>query len=128
MRFNQKTKKQMVDEELQKYNQLMKKIGRKPVTAKSTRRKSIRVSSRNVVSTTRTDDQYRNPSLPSTSNKVIHSTGKADFVLAFDRGQESQSTIDAIKEKANSTAPLYSKGAYQYVTPKTNTTEIGRKL
>jgi DNA polymerase III alpha subunit len=129
MSFGHKTKKQHVDEELKKYNALMKKLGLAPIGTKSTRstKKVIRSTKRTLLST-KTDTQYRNPDLPSTSDKVVYSNGKTDFALAFERGQETQTTIDAIKEKASCTAPLYSKGAYQYVTPKTNANEIGRKI
>lgn len=128
MSFSQQTKKQQVDEELKKYNALMKKLGRTPIGTKPTRSKKVIRSSKRQLLSTKTDTQYRNPDLPSTSDKVVYSNGKTDFALAFERGQETQSTIDAIKEKASCTAPLYSKGAYQYVTPKTNTNEIGRKI
>ena len=137
MTFSRKSTSQSKNEELERYNGLMKKLGR-PTISSSPKRKFKKKASRRLVSSRsqksavhtsiNNDTQYRKPNLPSTSDKVIYTNGKTDYALAFERGQETESTINAIKEKAKSTAPLYSKGAYQYVTPKTNTSEIGRKL
>ena len=130
MTFGQKTSKTATHSELVKYNQLMKKLGRPQVTSLKATKGSKRKLARRPVGVSRisTDDQYRKPNLPPTSDNVVHSKGRVDFKLSFDRGEESQSTIDAIAAKAASTAPLYSKGAYQYVTPNTDKTEIGRKM
>lgn len=137
MTFSRKSTSHSMNEELARYNGLMKKLGR-PTISSSPKRRFKNKATRRVVSSRfqesavhtsiNSDTQYRKPNLPSTSDKVVYSNGKTDYTLAFERGQETQSTIDAIKEKASCTAPLYSKGAYQYVTPKTNTSEIGRKI
>ena len=129
MMFSQKSKKQLQKEELERLNQLMQKLGRKPVSAKPTRKskKAIRSTKASIVSI-KNDDQYRKPNLPPTSDNVTYSVGKPDFQMEFERGKETKETIDAINVKSQCTAPLYSKGAYQYVTPKTNTNEIGRKI
>ena len=137
MTFSRKSTSHSMNEELARYNGLMKKLGRPTISASASRKSKKKVSQKlvktrsqksRIHTSTNYDDQYRKPNLPSTSDKVVYSNGKTDYTLAFERGQETQSTIDAIKEKASCTAPLYSKGAYQYVTPKTNTSEIGRKI
>lgn len=41
--------------------------------------------------------------------------------------KEKPEVQQAILEKAKRTAPAYSKGAYQYITPEQDLTDIGRK-
>lgn len=42
--------------------------------------------------------------------------------------EESKETIMEIERKSKSVAPLYSKGGYQYITPGSDPTTIGKKI
>lgn len=125
MTYGQKERKKALDEELRKYNQLMKKLGRPSVSLSTPKRKTHLNKTTKIMPSAA---DWRKPNLPSTSDKILVSGKKHDIFMIMNDGSESLQTIEAIKTKANSTAPLYSKGAYQYITPKTNTTEIGKKL
>lgn len=72
-----------------------------------------------------------NPSLPTTSNTIPVGGGfKSDIDdYRWKKGsKEEPETIASIEQKKKQIAPAYSKGAYQYITPGANPSEIGRKL
>ena len=51
----------------------------------------------------------------------------ADRSLMSNLHKEPEHVRKAILEKAKRIAPLYSKGAYQYITPESDAKDIGRK-
>jgi len=57
---------------------------------------------------------------------VAGSTAKNDIMSNLHK--EPKHVQDAVLEKASRVAPLYSKGAYQLITPETNLKEIGKKI
>lgn len=67
------------------------------------------------------------PTLPPCSNNVYYA-GKVDYMMLHSRGDETEQTVQEIERKKNQMAPLYSKGAYQYITAGSDKTEIGRKI
>jgi hypothetical protein len=42
--------------------------------------------------------------------------------------EESAATVQAMQDKADRTAPAYSKGAYQYITDGTDAKYLGKKI
>jgi len=42
--------------------------------------------------------------------------------------EESAATVQAMQDKADRTAPAYSKGAYQYITDGADIKTLGRKI
>jgi len=42
--------------------------------------------------------------------------------------EESAATVQAMQDKADRTAPAYSKGAYQYITDETDAKYLGKKV
>lgn len=64
-----------------------------------------------------------------TSDRITKVDGKRDVLHEhkWKRGAtESRETVNEIQRKANSIAPAYSKGAYQYITGDVKT--LGRKI
>lgn len=57
----------------------------------------------------------------------IEANGFARGVMA-NLHKESPEVQKKIKEKASRTAPLYSKGPYQYITESTDLTTVGKKV
>lgn len=56
-----------------------------------------------------------------------HATARRRSVLDS-LATERPEIADEIRRKATATAPAYNKGAYQYITPETDLTTLGRKV
>lgn len=64
------------------------------------------------------------------SNSISGSCFKKDFRdYKWKRGkEESKETIQEIENKANRTAPMWNKGAYQFISSEEDLTKIGKKI
>jgi hypothetical protein len=96
-------------------------LWRKAMKAKTTRRKPLRGSARNLPDWS----DYRKPNLPPCSNNLSGSTAPTGMLSKIH--EESEEVRAEIERKFSRTAPLYSKGAYQYIGDSEDLTSIGRK-
>lgn len=95
--------------------------GESTMKAKTTRRKPLRGSSYNMPDWS----GYRKPDLPSCSNNLSGSTAPTGMLSKIH--EEPPEVRAEIERKCTRTAPLYSKGAYQYIGESDDLTSIGRK-
>lgn len=87
------------------------------------RRKPLRGSVRNLPDWA----QYRNPQIPPTSD-VVDGEASARRNIFVDTRHESKAVRDAISAKAKRVAPLYNKGALQYVNDGDDKSALERKV
>lgn len=72
--------------------------------------------------------KYDTRNISPVSNSLGNGYQKDIFQYKWKRGsEESHETIREIENKAKQTAPIYGKGSYQYITPDTDLTKIGKK-
>jgi len=88
-----------------------------------TRRPKIKGNARNLPDWS----GYRKPDIPSTKDVVPGVVPQHTNIMAHIH-KENKEVTDAIIAKSKRIVPQYSKGPAQYVTDKTNITELGRKL
>lgn len=68
----------------------------------------------------------RDPELPECSNTIVYTPPTKSFIDSL--RDESTSVLVAAKLNMNSTAPLFSKGGYQFVSKNDDPKAIGRKI
>lgn len=68
----------------------------------------------------------RDPELPPCSNTIVYTESRKSFIDSL--RDESKEVLVAAKLNMNSTAPLFSKGGYQFVSKNDDPKAIGRKI
>lgn len=99
-----------------KHNEWLAKQGLTPNQIKL--KKAFTGESRTAIPNYRVDNPYQ------LSNSIGNGYKKG---IMENLHKEAPEVQQAILDKAKRTAPAYSKGAYQYITPNQDLTDIGRK-
>ena len=93
----------------------------KQIKAKKSKDTSWKSQYSDVLKVDRSTDKYERP-----LNEVCNGSTANRSVMA-NLHKENEETRKAILAKAARTAPLYSKGPYQYITDGTNLEDVGKK-
>ena len=119
---NQRKRKQRKHERSE-HDAWLEKMGVtvKQIKAKKTKDTSWKSQYSEGLKVDRSTDKYERP-----LNEVCNGSTANRSVMA-NLHKENEETRKAILAKAARTAPLYSKGAYQYITDGTNLEDVGKK-